>query len=474
MEPNAASGRARLLASLTRDLGRTLFRARDREWIAGEVLGAADQLRAVVAESQGPIGIAFAQPGWVLAALLAGWAERRLVLLIDPGLRREAEVVRRMYPGIRIYADRGPATDDRIDLGDALASCVPARVPPPWLTVPGDDEPFASLLTSASSGENKVVEKRGFQMYRQAEALASVLTLPEHGRILSFVPPYHLLGFFYGLVLPLVQGAETVLATEVTGVAMAELLEKYRPDLVVGTATHYRFLVRAAEHAPLRPPSTVYLSSGAPLDPAVAEAFAARFGTPVRDFYGSTEFGGIAFRAWPAPYRAMPSVRWRIDPETAALEVWSPWAGSAQDAWLATDDAAEPVSQVGLEDGFRLLGRLDHVVKVGGKRFSSVEVERALSALPGVAEAAAFPYARFGEPALAAAVAPEPGASLEEPTLRAFLAERLASYKLPRSILILPRLPRGSHDKIDYPALRALFAEAESAHVLSGNEVKPR
>jgi acyl-coenzyme A synthetase/AMP-(fatty) acid ligase len=299
-----------------------------------------------------------------------------------------------------------------------------------------------------------------------------VLPLPEHGRVLSFVPPYHLLGFFYGLVLPLVQGAETVLATETNGAAMAELLEKYRPDLVVGTATHYRFLVRATERATVRPSATVFLSSGAPLDPAVAEAFAARFGTPVRDFYGSTELGGVAFRAWPAPYRAMPSVRWRIDPETAALEVWSPWASAGQTTWISTDDAAELAGQVGLEDGFRLLGRRDSVLKVGGKRFSTVEVEEALRTVPGVAEAAAFPYARFGEPALAAAIAPEPGVSLDETAVRAFLAARLASYKLPRSILMLARLPRGSHDKVDYPALRALFAEAESAP--SSNEVKPR
>jgi fatty-acyl-CoA synthase len=152
----------------------------------------------------------------------------------------------------------------------------------------------------------------------------------------------------------------------------------------------------------------------------------------------------------------MPGVRWRIDAETAALEVMSPWAGGAPDAWLATDDAAEP-EQDGSEAGFRLLGRRDHVVKVGGKRFSSVEVEQAVRTMPGVADAAVFPYPRFGEPALAAAIAPEPGTLLDEVAVRAFLAERLASYKLPRSILVLAALPRGSHDKVDYPALRALL-----------------
>jgi len=377
--------------------------------------------------------------------------------------------VRRIHPGIRIYADR-PAMDDRSDVGDVLAAGVPAIAPPAWLRLPADDEPFASLLTSASTGENKVIDKLGFQMYRQAEALASVLAVPEGARVLSFVPPYHLLGFFYGLVLPLVQGAETVLATELTGTAMVDLLDKYRPDLVVGTATHYRFLVRAAQHPAALSSTTVYLSSGAPLDPAVAEAFAARFGTPVRDFYGSTELGGVACRTHPTPYRAMPGVRWRIDAETAGLDVQSPWASAARDAWLPTGDAAEPVDDI----GFRLLGRRDHVVKVGGQRFSTVEVEQVLRTLPGVGEVAVFPYARFGEPALAAAVAPEPGASLDPAAVRAFLVERLASYKLPRTISVLARLPRSSHDKIDYAALRADLTEAEPVRSMSCNEAKPR
>ena len=442
-----------MLASLTRDLSRTLARARDRAWTAGEILGAADALRARFLDGEGPIGIACAQPGWVLAALLAAWGARRRPVLFDPGLRREAEVLRRLHPDMPVFSDAGVATDGRIAVGEELAASAPLATAPAWLTLPADDQPFASLLTSASTGDNKVVDKRAFQFYRQAEALAAMLALPEESRVLSFVPPFHLLGCFYGLVLPLVQGAEIVVATDLAGAAMAELLAKYRPGLVVGTATHYRFLVRATSTpSPADSSSTIYLSSGAPLDPAVAEAFVARFGTSVRDFYGSTELGGVAFRAWPHAYRAMPGVRWRIDAETAHLEVSSPWGGGAAGAWLGTDDAAESAG----DDGFRLLGRLDHVVKVGGKRFSSVEVEQALRTMPGVAEAAVVPYLRFGEPAIAAVVVPEAGAVLAEVAVRTFLAERLASFKLPRSILMLAALPKSSHDKVDYQALRAL------------------
>ena len=443
--------RAGLLASFTGDPGRTLVRAPERYWTAAEILGAAEALRPRFLEGQGPIGIAFAQPGWIVAALLAAWSVGRRPVLLDPSLKREADVLRRLSPGIPMYADSETAGDEWQSVEEVLARSGSLPAVPPWLRLPTDDEPFVALLTSASTGDNKVIDKQGFQFYRQIEAMAAELTLPARARVLSFVPPFHILGCFYGLIWPLAQGHEAVAATGLAGSAMLEALLKYQPDFVVGTAAHYRFLVRAAPSEVSLRQSTVYVSSGAPLDPAVADAFAAKYGTAVRDFYGSTELGGVASRTWPAPYLPTPGVRWRVDTETGALYVMSPWGGGAQTTWVATGDAAEEE-----EEGFRLLGRLDHVVKVGGKRFSTVEVEQALRGMPGVAEAAAFPYARFGEPALAAAVVLERSAAADEHAVRTFLSGRLASYKLPRTVLFLTALPRGSHDKVDYHTLRGM------------------
>ena len=176
----------------------------------------------------------------------------------------------------------------------------------------------------------------------------------------------------------------------------------------------------------------------------------------MREWYGSTELGGVAYRAWPEPYQPMPGVEWRIDPETARLEVKSTWSG-AGDAWIATDDAAEPEG----EGRFRLLGRLSHMVKVGGKRFSSVEVEQALRAMPGVTEAAVVPYDRFAEQAIAAFIAVEAGAEITEEAVRSFLLERLATFKLPRTIRFLAKLPRVRAEKVDYMALKALAKTGE-------------
>jgi acyl-coenzyme A synthetase/AMP-(fatty) acid ligase len=437
--------------SFTQHLDRTLTRDPQGEWTAPKILGAAAALGERFSAMSGPVGVACLDPGWVLAALLAAWSTRRPPILLDPGLKRELDALHRRYPGISVFSEKRTPAEDRVPLpelsGHLRAGA--ARFP---LVLPGEADLFASFFTSGSEGQSQVIEKRGRQFYRQARAVGQILTLPPEGRVLSLVPPYHLLGFFYGLFLPLTSDAEGMVATELTGSAMVHLLAKYQPALVVGTSTHYRALVRALGSAgPAPSPATVLLCSGAPLDPATAEALASRYGIRVRDFYGTTELGGVAWRPWPEPYQAMPGVAFRIDPESSRLEVCSAWAEAGEATWNATDDAAEPAG----EDGFRLLGRLSHLVKVGAKRFSSVEVEQALRTLPGVAEAAVVPYDRFGEQAMMAFVVTEPGSALTEAGVRAFLAGELADFKMPRSLRFIAELPRGSHEKVDYAKLSA-------------------
>ena len=110
-------------------------------------------------------------------------------------------------------------------------------------------------------------------------------------------------------------------------------------------------------------------------------------------------------------------------------------------------------------EGFRLLGRADTVIKVAGKRFSTNEVVGAATAAPGVDQAAAVTYQRYGEVAVALFVAARAGEELSIHELRADLGQRLAAFKLPRTIRVLPELPRLSTGKVDLRRLRELAAQ---------------
>jgi long-chain acyl-CoA synthetase len=99
--------------------------------------------------------------------------------------------------------------------------------------------------------------------------------------------------------------------------------------------------------------------------------------------------------------------------------------------------------------------RASDMVISGGVNIYPAEIEAVLATMPGVRDCAVFgiPDAEFGE-ALAAAVQPEPGAALDADAVRAFLAQRIAGYKVPRTVELHAELPREESGKIFKRRLR--------------------
>jgi len=115
------------------------------------------------------------------------------------------------------------------------------------------------------------------------------------------------------------------------------------------------------------------------------------------------------------------------------------------------------------EDGeIEFIGRADAQVKLRGFRIEPGEIEHALRDCPGVAEAAVLvePDAA-GENRLLAFVAGAPEGG--EAGLETRLRERLPAYMLPRSIVVLERLPISPNGKLDRDALRAMARSRPAA-----------
>jgi fatty-acyl-CoA synthase len=111
------------------------------------------------------------------------------------------------------------------------------------------------------------------------------------------------------------------------------------------------------------------------------------------------------------------------------------------------------------EDGFLFIAdRLKDMVITGGENVYPAEVESVLYDHPAIAEIAVIglPDAQWGEAVVAVAAIKE-GATLDLEELREFATERLARYKLPRRLEILPALPRNPAGKVLKFELRARF-----------------
>jgi fatty-acyl-CoA synthase len=111
------------------------------------------------------------------------------------------------------------------------------------------------------------------------------------------------------------------------------------------------------------------------------------------------------------------------------------------------------------EDGFLYISdRLKDMVITGGENVYPAEVESALYDHPSIAEIAiiGLPDDQWGE-AVVAVAALRPGTDLALETLREFGTERLARFKLPRRLEIVPALPRNPAGKVLKFELRARF-----------------
>ncbi len=112
--------------------------------------------------------------------------------------------------------------------------------------------------------------------------------------------------------------------------------------------------------------------------------------------------------------------------------------------WLRTGDVV-----VVDDDGFvHLVDRIKELVIVGGFNVYPSEVEAVLRRQPGVADAAVVALPDGDIDRVAAAVVPEPGATLDTDALITACRQHLAGYKVPRRIDVVDELPRSTIGKV--------------------------
>ncbi len=107
-------------------------------------------------------------------------------------------------------------------------------------------------------------------------------------------------------------------------------------------------------------------------------------------------------------------------------------------------------------------GRLNDIIKTGGANVSPTEIDTAIAAYPGVrrTQTVGVPHATLSEMVVACVVAID-GATINENELIAYLKERLASYKVPREVLVFAEkdYPLTGNEKVKAGDLRKLVCQ---------------
>jgi acyl-coenzyme A synthetase/AMP-(fatty) acid ligase len=312
--------------------------------------------------------------------LLAAWKTGRVVALPpngQPGTIRRlaAEDGAMMVLG---DGDHLPGLDVRSVL--AQPGAVPAFAPP----VLEADLLLAILFTSGSTGAPEPWPKTAAQLLGEALLLSEVFGVGPGDRILATLPPQHIYGLLFGVLLPLVSGGAFLRSTPLHPESVGERARETSATVLVSVPAHLKYL--AAPGRSEAPRFRLLFSSGAPLDALLAQALP-RLAHEAHEILGSTETGGVASRrpAVEERWRPLPGVQVEEGPEGRLL-LDSPFLDACADRPFPCADRIE----LAADGAFRHLGRVDDVVKVAGKRLALSDLERMLRAIEGVRDAAAL------------------------------------------------------------------------------------
>ena len=306
------------------------------------------------------------------------------------------------------------------------------------------------IFTGGSTGAPKLWSKTGENLFGEGLSLARHFAVTENDCIVATVPPFHIYGLLFSVILPLVSGASVVMATPSFPGEIADVIDKENATLLAAIPPHYRALRgKKVAGANLR----LAFSSAGMLDAEDNEAFTRLNEVDIVEVYGSTETGGIATRnrhRGETSFTAFPAVAWKIKDDRLCVRspFLSPELPVTGDGYFTTGDRVEP----GGENRFVLKGRVDGVTKVGGKRVDLEEVRAIIKKVPGVGDCVilALPDPGGREHRIAALVQ---GTAVDMALLRQTLADSLEFYALPRVLKTIDRIPLQDNGKYDRNAI---------------------
>jgi long-chain acyl-CoA synthetase len=258
-------------------------------------------------------------------------------------------------------------------------------------------------------------------------------------------------------------------------------IEAERPTLFFTVPPVVLFLLHHPQLSGFELSSLKYINTGAaPLAPSLGAEFAAETGVVVKQGYGLTETSPVThvdYALAPRLETVGPPVadteQKIVDPESGVelplgasgeLCVRGPQVMAAywnrpqeteqvlRDGWLRTGD----IAALDAAGYCRILDRAKEMIKVRGFAVAPAEVEAALLRHPQVADCAVVGVA---DPEWVewprAFVVSQPGSAPDPEELIAFVASQLATFKAPREVRFIDRIPRSAAGKI----LRRLLRE---------------
>ncbi|MFI6465104.1 class I adenylate-forming enzyme family protein [Streptomyces sp. NPDC050538] len=363
---------------------------------------------------------------------------------------------------------------------------------------PGGREPAPADIalisyTSGTSGAPKGATNTHANILYNAERQRTGLGLPDAPVYFAMAPLFHITGMVCQLGASLVSAGSLVLVYRFEGGVVLDAFAEHKPHYTVGPSTAFMALAAHPGVTPDHFASFRNISSGgAPVPPALVEKFRAGFGPYIRNGYGLTECT--------APCASVPpDLEAPVDPASGTLAVGVPGPDTlvrivddlgeevpfgeqgeivvrgpqvVPGYWRRPEATAETFPDGELRTGdigfmdpqgwLYVVDRKKDMINASGFKVWPREVEDVLYTHPAVREAAVVgvPDGYRGE-TVKAYISLRPGAETDPDEFAVYCKERLAAYKYPRQVEILPDLPKTASGKILRRELRSRSHDSE-------------
>ena len=338
------------------------------------------------------------------------------------------------------------------------------------------DDVALILHTSGTTSRPKIVPLSHRNVCASARNISQTLQLTSADRELHVMPLFHIHGLIAGVLAPMAVGSMIFCTPGFNALKFFGWMKECKPTWYTAVPTmHQTILARAAGNMDLieANPLRFIRSSSSSMPPQVIAELERVFKTPLIESYGMTEAAHqMASSPLPPGKRIPGSVGIAAGPEVAIMDVDGKLLAAGEigeivirgenvtlgyenndkanaegftNGWFRTGDQGTMTA-----DGYvTLTGRLKEIINRGGEKISPREVDEVLMDHPAVAQVVTFgmPHDKLGEEVAAAVVLRE-GKTATEQEIRAFVATKLADFKVPKKILLMDEIPKGATGKL--------------------------
>lgn len=332
------------------------------------------------------------------------------------------------------------------------------------------------LHTSGTTSKPKMVPLTHLNLCTSAKNIVQTLNLNRRDRCINIMPLFHIHGIVGLLLSSLFSGGSIFTSPGFNALKFFLWLKIFSPTWYSAVPTmHQVILTRANRNSEIIAEAKLRFirSSSAPLPSTTMKEIEKTFYCPVIESYGMTEASHqMTSNHLPPGKRKATKAGFAAGPEVAIMgenhnilkngkigeivirgdNVTKGYLNNSQankdsfiDGWFRTGDQGFYD-----EEGFlQLTGRIKEIINKGGEKISPLEIDEAIMKHESVFQGITFPIFHnvLGEE-VAAAIVLKIDYKLTEQELKEFLGKKLASFKIPKKIVFLDKIPKGKTGKL--------------------------